>query len=564
MYHLRRFLIFVLVVLLIVFLTSVLPRVLDPTPPDSERQLADRRWIDSSPYFLDRQACRWVGLCGLHHLRWDDPTVPRRGAGGGSDGGGDDGGELRLELRSLGVGDDEAGRLSWEYAGSRGTPSNATAATASGKLRDVPQYVLDFAPLVHLCSGENFWPSDIAEHVRHVRPSVDGHARNLTDPLTLDNLHLLNAERGEVMLDSDVDVETRPEWLLSNVGIPEPFPDDDEGDDDGAGDGPKEPEGSWPRPRPHHPHHDGEAGRPIDGTTWYEVGRDHPVHRISDPRKFHSEAEDDLVQRLLQRHNVGKQHIRRGASEPPPAPVQEPANFPRHYKPDSSGFSRGPAVLVMVDKGSGILDAFWFFFYSYNLGQTVLGARYGNHVGDWEHCMVRFEDGVPRGIFFSEHEGGQAYAFEAVEKKHGRPVIYSAVGSHAMYPLPGDHPYVLPFKMLKDVTDRGPLWDPAKNIYAYHFDPSLPDPEDPREEPASLAPAASNPDAPTSWFHYAGSWGDELLPLADRRQWRIFGQYHYVRGPQGPKFKKLDREKVCQSDRCRILYSLKPGQTWYG
>lgn len=56
-----------------------------------------------------------------------------------------------------------------------------------------------------------------------------------------------------------------------------------------------------------------------------------------------------------------------------------------------------------------MLDAFWFF-YSYNLGQTVLGILFGNHVGDWEHCMMRFENGVPRGLYFSEHEGGQAYA----------------------------------------------------------------------------------------------------------------------------------------------------------
>lgn len=244
----------------------------------------------------------------------------------------------------------------------------------------------------------------------------------------------------------------------------------------------------------------------------------------------------------------------------------------RGHKPDSSGYSRAPAVLILVDKGSGILDAFWFFFYSYNLGQTVLGIRFGNHVGDWEHCMVRFEHGVPRGIFFSEHEGGQAYAWEAVEKRGRRPVIYSAVGSHAMYATPGEHPYVLPFKLLKDVSDKGPLWDPALNNYAYHFDYKLErhgwmDEEsagaDSDKRRPSLVPAAKNPRAPTSWFHFNGYWGDRLYTLADIRQWRLFGQYHYVTGPSGPKFKQLGRSKMCQRRKCRILYKLDPKGTWY-
>ena len=124
--------------------------------------------------------------------------------------------------------------------------------------------------------------------------------------------------------------------------------------------------------------------------------------------------------------------------------------------------------------------------------------------------MIRFENGEPRGIFFSEHEGGQAYAWDAIEKRGVRPVIYSAVGSHAMYPLPGEHPYVLPFRMLKDVTDKGPIWDPSLNNYAYHYDYTKEnrwDTRDPWDDKVSrvgktesLVPAASNPDAPTSWF----------------------------------------------------------------
>ena len=82
----------------------------------------------------------------------------------------------------------------------------------------------------------------------------------------------------------------------------------------------------------------------------------------------------------------------------------------------AGGRSDAPAVLLVVDKGDGIVDAFWFFFYSYNLGNAFLGIRFGNHVGDWEHTAVRFRNGQPTQVFFSEHAWGQAFSWDAVEK----------------------------------------------------------------------------------------------------------------------------------------------------
>ena len=92
-----------------------------------------------------------------------------------------------------------------------------------------------------------------------------------------------------------------------------------------------------------------------------------------------------------------------------------PKCFPEEVK-TSGGKSNAPAVLLTVDKGNGILDAFWFFFYSYNLGNMVFNIRFGNHVGDWEHTMIRFQHGEPKAVFFSEHNFGSAYSYEAVEK----------------------------------------------------------------------------------------------------------------------------------------------------
>ena len=80
------------------------------------------------------------------------------------------------------------------------------------------------------------------------------------------------------------------------------------------------------------------------------------------------------------------------------------------------GRSNAPATLVVVEKGHGIVDAFWWYFYSFNLGNEVFGVRFGNHVGDWEHMVVRFVNGTPTTVFFSEHENGVAYDYDAVEK----------------------------------------------------------------------------------------------------------------------------------------------------
>lgn len=80
------------------------------------------------------------------------------------------------------------------------------------------------------------------------------------------------------------------------------------------------------------------------------------------------------------------------------------------------GRSSGPAVLMVIDKGNGVIDAMWHFFYSYNLGNGVFGIRFGNHVGDWEHTVMRFHNGTPVEMFLSEHAGGVSYTYEAMEK----------------------------------------------------------------------------------------------------------------------------------------------------
>lgn len=193
----------------------------------------------------------------------------------------------------------------------------------SGVMHEIPQYVLDYAPLVHLYSDEQFWPCDMAEHLFHITPELNYtpiHGRLQYSNLT--NLDQLNEfEKGRhVYLTSDDNVEERPDWLGGQKNIPDNV-------DDGAGD--------------------------EESTTRYR---------------------------------------------------------------NKGGRSGAPAVLVTVNKGNGIVDAFWFYFYSYNLGNVVFNVRFGNHVGDWEHSLIRFQHGKPKVVFFSEHNFGSAYSYGAVEK----------------------------------------------------------------------------------------------------------------------------------------------------
>jgi hypothetical protein len=67
---------------------------------------------------------------------------------------------------------------------------------------------------------------------------------------------------------------------------------------------------------------------------------------------------------------------------------------------------------------------------------------------------------------------------------------------------------------------------------------------DPRKD--TLRSSQLTPKSPTEWFDFNGRWGDKFYPLGDTRQYRFAGQYHYVNGPLGPKFKNLGRAKICQ------------------
>jgi hypothetical protein len=257
------------------------------------------------------------------------------------------------------------------------------ATTWTGKerlLRKVPKYVMDHAPYVHLFSKEEFWPCDMAEHFKHTTPHLNYTpvAEEWRHP-NLTTLGLLNEFGRFVFLKSDDNVEERPEWLGGSSNIPE-LPADPI-DESKHFPGRKKPWSWLPGDQP-------PTQNDPDFEKWWQIDDD----SSGEP------TDNDFVPRGLELED------------------EQPRDASRRQEESAGGRSDAPAVLVVVDKGKGVVDAFWFYFYSYNLGNKVFNVRFGNHVGDWEHTVVRFYNGEPKAIFFSEHNLGAAYSWEAVEK----------------------------------------------------------------------------------------------------------------------------------------------------
>lgn len=51
--------------------------------------------------------------------------------------------------------------------------------------------------------------------------------------------------------------------------------------------------------------------------------------------------------------------------------------------------------------------------------------------------MIRFSNGHPQAIWYSQHASGQAFSYHAAEKKGKRPIAYSGNGTHANYATAG-------------------------------------------------------------------------------------------------------------------------------
>lgn len=363
---------------------------------DEDRE--ESSWVATSHSWFDRKACRWLGLCGAAHLR----TVRGRF------------GHPRKQVVQQPIRGDE----DWQSAWHDGKSRLEDWSNDERVLREIPDYVLEYAPLVHLYSEEQFWPCDIAEHLYHITPELNyTPVQSSSQHPKLTDLNGLNKwDRGRyVFLTSNDNVEELPDWLEGEKNIPSP----PTGDDDDSIE--EEAWAEW----------DGRIVGELpddiaDGRdSWYDVGRGSTRGRGGDRLSSTEDHEltpttteegEDFIDETVDEDVLDEDYmtdLRRRTSNKKPT------------KRLRGGRSDAPAVLVVVNKGNGIVDAFWFFFYSFNLGNVVLNIRFGNHVGDWEHTLVRFQHGKPKAVFFSEHSFGDAYSYEAVEKI-GKRVCHSS------------------------------------------------------------------------------------------------------------------------------------------
>lgn len=321
---------------------------------------------------------------------------------------------------------------------------------------EIPQYVIDYAPYVHLYSEERYWPYDVKEFAEHFHATYgNGTALNGTHKLNITMLGKLPKD-SHIYMTSNEDFDKDPYWI---TGVK------------------------------------------------------------NKPSLVNGEIKD------------------------------------------------APATLIVVDKGNGWVDAFWFYFYSFNLGPFVMGSGpYGNHVGDWEHSLVRFYNGEPVIVWMSAHGGGGAYYYKHLEKyeldtKH--PIIFSARGTHANYVSVGTHPHDLPYQILCDFTDRGPLWNPTRNYLGYSYDGKFVYPTEKNTNSKHVGREVAYGD----WLTFSGHWGDRQLKSKDSRQRHsLVGGYKYIDGPRGPLKKNLLRLIPCERNKwwnfwlgCNVRQNIKWG-----
>jgi hypothetical protein len=176
--------------------------------------------------------------------------------------------------------------------------------------------------------------------------------------------------------------------------------------------------------------------------------------------------------------------------------------------------------------------------------------------------MIRFDHGVPQSIWYSQHEYGEAFTYEAVKKVGMRPIAFSAKGSHANYAVARDHDLhaiskltslrhllrsntalgdEIPEKMAFDHTSHGPLWDPLLSAYFYTFSTE------------TKKFTAAKDGTPVSYLYFQGQWGDQEYPDEHPGQQSFERHHKWMGGPRGPLDKHLDREPVCLPTKAECI-----------
>ncbi|KAJ3114813.1 Vacuolar protein sorting-associated protein 62 [Phlyctochytrium bullatum] len=180
-----------------------------------------------------------------------------------------------------------------------------------------------------------------------------------------------------------------------------------------------------------------------------------------------------------------------------------------------------PIYAFVVEKEFGVVDLWYWHYSPYNLGKSTPLGRVGNHVGDWEHIIVRTVNGTAIALDFHTH-GGDGVRVVPVDDKRvqwvdGHPVAYTALGSHGMWPQAGTFSYKTVggiYKLTDELGDNGSQWHSWQNVVTITYRPN------------------GGYSGDQAWLNYRGRWGNK----GDNSCWfyGIVKECLLTDGPTGP------------------------------
>jgi hypothetical protein len=153
---------------------------------------------------------------------------------------------------------------------------------------------------------------------------------------------------------------------------------------------------------------------------------------------------------------------------------------------------RVPAFQYALQDGR---KQFWVF-YGYNYSSAGISF---SHQGDWENITLKIIDNSIEGCWLSQHENNPYYSKDQLQIVESGGIqtlyIYSAMGTHAYYPIVGD----FGISNTDHAADGGYQWVITDNVLNLDAQP---------------------------WRNYAGAWGE-------------VGESSITTGPLGPWWKKI-------------------------
>ena len=186
-----------------------------------------------------------------------------------------------------------------------------------------------------------------------------------------------------------------------------------------------------------------------------------------------------------------------------------------------------PPVVYGAAFRSGTRTALqYWLFHAHDLWSPLVPQSpdfWKSHEGDWEAVTVLLDErGRPVEVGTSRHCGGARRAWAKVEKRGARPVVYSALGSHALYFGPGRY-----------LQEKRCWPDVALAVFKAYGVPVL----DHVSRGGTVSPRVvpvtrSNP----AWMAFPGTFGED--------QWIHFPQqsFKFRAGPHGPAYHELWRK----------------------